>query len=629
MADAVSSADFKERGFVHESDARSDFSSKELANKYAQSPPPELDWYRGPELFSHQSRGSWRQAYIEFSRRCYTPSGRQIEPPDPLTARMPSRDFQFADLMRPENKDYFLASPERFFELFGTKAFDALADRHWLEMRRVGFESVERHWPTLSIEKDLATEVGTFFLARGSQGQGYLNLNDAGMMRLIVPQYLWRNVQGRPLSEVEVINRANHIHYDVAQGYFKKPFDHTFARQLIDHVVGPDGDLAQDRVQFRFDGDRTLDSLLKSGLRLQVHPKYVPLLQDIAQKQSQGQIPRGFSQSSGDDGLVTYIPDYRTATAEETTIPLSELVKNLKIVDYGFKNAGGKVLGKISLASHDVHDHARAFWLLEKEGLFTEAGVDRPSYPGLMGSLTDPLKTGIFKREGELVASVAYDWRSYFDLPPASNPPLALAEIRTHFLNADSRGQPLSKNQAAALSYVEQLLEVDPEGISEPARKLRHIVGGVWSEFLEQKRKTEAALFPRLDGTYQRLSMTNPEYLAFVIDAARVMERNGPQLLHALTENNLQIERYLQDLATLPDEDSVPQLRFSPADIIKPEGAGDGVPAATREWLVRHPGFNTRRAPIRDWLIRPFAPENTYAGSDEERRDFRNLMYGP
>ncbi len=39
-----------------------------------------------------------------------------------------------------------------------------------------------------------------------------------------------------------------------------------------------------------------------------------------------------------------------------------------------------------------------------------------------MGKLSDPLRSNIFRREGELVASVAYDWRNYFDLHPKYEP---------------------------------------------------------------------------------------------------------------------------------------------------------------------------------------------------------------
>ena len=335
---------------------------------------------------------------------------------------------------------------------------------------------------------------------------------------------------------------------------------------------------------------------------MQIHPKYAPLLREIQQKQSQGMIPDHFEQSKGADGLDEYTPVYRTALQEERTLPISELVKNLKIVDYGFKTRQGPVLNKVSLASHDVHDHARIFWLLDQAGLFNEK-PDGSGYHRLMGKLSDPQRSNIFRREGELVASVAYDWRNYFDLHPQYEPQVDLRDIRDYFLRADAQGIPLSKNQVNALAYVEELLRTDPESQSPETKKLRHIIGGVWQETLEQKRKTDNTLWQRSDGKYQRMSATNPEYLAFVIDASRVLQSNDAVMRNALNQNNVKIEHYLRGIAGSTGDEPVAKLHFSPEDVKLAIGEEPEVSRPTREWLEQHPGFNTRRAPIRHWMI--------------------------
>ena len=597
----VSSPEFQQQGLHYDREHNLIFQSKQLADKYNAATPAEPTWYIGPEIFGHDSRGGWRQGYVQSSIHLYTPEGQGLKRPTPETARMPQKDFSVADLLKPENAEYYLASQERFFELFGTKAFETIADRHWLEMRNKAFESVEKHWPAASVEKDRAVLLGATLFARAAERHGYIQPEEAGFIKVAIPEYLWRTPDGLRLTPEEVLHTVNSMYYDIFN-LRNQPFDHNFAKQLIDRMNAPEGDNAYDKNQFRMNKKRSLESILENGLEMQIHPKYAPLLKEIQQKQSEGQIPERFISTPGKDGHEDYTPVYRAATQEERVLPLSELVKNLKIIDYGFKNKQGPILNKVSLASHDVHDHARAFWLLEQAGLFSEK-ADGSGYHQLMGKLSDPQRSNIFRREGELVASVAYDWRNYFDLHPQYEPQVSLKDVRRYFMSADAQGIPLSKNQQNALAYVEELMAIDPQGQSPAAKKLRHIIGGVWQETLEQKRKTDNSLWQRSDGTYQRMSATNPEYLAFVIDATRILQNHEPMMSFALNQNNLKIEKYLQDTAASSGDTPVPALRFTPEDVKTAIGNEPIVPSKTREWLMQHPGFNTRRAPIRNWMI--------------------------
>lgn len=638
MEQTINSPEFKQQGLVYDREHNLIFASKELAEKFKAAPPPEPTWLRGVDNFGFNSRGGWRQAYIQVAVNLYSLGGQRVEPANPATARIPKREFDLADLARPENAEYYLANRERFFELFGSKAYDALADRHWLELRNKAFESVENHWPSATLEKDRALALGSILLARACEGHGHFGLQEAGLISLFVPQHLWREPSGRRLTPQEVIDNVNKI-YDDMDLARRTPFDHTFGKQLVDRMAGPEGDQAYDKNQFAKSKKRSLQSVLDKGIEMEVHPKYVPMLREILQKQSEGLIPERFEKTASADGLDNYTPVYRRATQEEAILPLSELVKNLKIVDYGFKTRQGPVLGKVSLASHDVHDHARIFWLLEREGLF-DGTATHPGYEGLMGKLTDPKNTNIFRREGELIAQVATDWRSFYDMHPQYDPPVSLKDVRNYFLHSDKQGTPLSRNQSQALAYVEELIRTDPDGKLPESKKLRHIIGGVWQETLEQKRKTDSSLWQRTDGSYQRMSPTNPEYLAFVIDVSRVLQKHGHELWISLNENNLKMERYLRDVATAPGEGSVPKLRYTPDEMrmVPPTYGEPIVPAETRQWLVTHPGFNTRRAPVRNWLTggrSEFDPVDPMEAvlAEMRRRDYqspewRRLLYG-
>lgn len=632
LAERTNSKEFKEQGMVYDAEHNLIFPSKELADKFNAAPPPEPTWYRGPEILG--GRGGWRQAYTQAAIHLYTPEAHGFERPSPKTARVQDRNFEVSELLKPENADYYLSSKERFFELFGTKAYDTFADRHWLDLRNKAFESVEKHWPSASIEKDRALALGTIMLARSTEGHGHFTHNDLWMVNLFVPEHLWRTPDGRKLSPPEVIDLSNKV-YDDMDIARRTPFDHTFAKQLIDRMNAPEGDNAYDRTQFVTVKKRSLQSIVENGLDMKVHPKYVPLLKEILHKQSEGLVPERFDKTTGADGLDNYTPVYRRGTTEERSVPLSELVKNLKIVDYGFKSSAGPILGKVSLASHDVHDHARIFWLLDKEGFF-DGSKGGPDYSALMGKLSDPKQSNIFRREGELIASIAYDWRNYYDLHPSYDPQMNLKEVRDYFLHADRQGVPMSENQLRALSYIEEKLSADPSGTSPEAKRLRHIIGGVWQEVLEQKRKTDSSLWQRADGTYQRMSATNPEYLAFVIDATRVLEANSHSLWLALNHNNVKLESYLRGVADSQGDQLPATLKFN-SDEVKfphPLDAPSDLPVDTRSWIAAHPGFNTRRAPIRNWVTGQQSEYDaaemavaTWRQQEENRAWIREMLY--
>lgn len=593
LAAAVKDPEFTRSGMIYDPTRNLIFGSKQLAEKYDANPPPEPQWYRGPDIFGGRTRGGWRQAYNQAAVHLYSPSGQRVEMS--ANPRTPTRNFEMSDLIRPENADYYLADKSRFFELFGTKAFDTLADRHWLELRKVAFESVEKHWPAVAMERDRAINLGTVLLARACEQYGYFTADEAGTIGILVPKYLWREPSGRKLTADEAVYAVNKIYYDMFQAK-QIPFDHTFGKHVAEVVR--QSDLPTDQGQFLKRPKRSLEEVLTQGWDMEVHPRYAPLLKEILQKQKEGYIPERFETSASDDGMTVYTPVYRRATAEERIIPLSELIKNLRIVDYGFGE-----LGKVSLASHDIHDHARVFSLLKQNGILGD-NDGQTGYGMLMTKLANPERNSIFNRQGELVAQVAYDWRNYFDSHPSYDPAVNLKDVRDYFINADSKGLPLTKNQARALSYLEERIAKDPEGASAESKIIRHILGGVWVEMLEQKRKTDTTLWKREDGTYQRMSPTNPEYLAFAIDAARVLQKNHLELWYQLNLNNLKMERYLRGIATQADGAQVSKLHYSPQDITNPEkDYGAGLPSQTVGWMTQHPGFNTRRAPIRDWVL--------------------------
>jgi hypothetical protein len=72
--------------------------------------------------------------------------------------------------------------------------------------------------------------------------------------------------------------------------------------------------------------------------------------------------------------------------------------------------------------------------------------------------------------------------------------------------------------------------------------------------------------------------------------------------MKSLHENHLRFESYLRDLSLQPTQPNARELHFSMTDIVDPDKASGSVPKDTVAWLRRHPGFTTRRVPIRDWM---------------------------
>jgi hypothetical protein len=234
-----------------------------------------------------------------------------------------------------------------------------------------------------------------------------------------------------------------------------------------------EGDVFHEAAQFKDIDDlplsdrRPMGSVLDQGVEFQIAPQHLPLLREVADQQAKGFIPTGFKEVINENGVLEYkVQGWRQASAEEMNLPLGEITKNLKIVDYGFKDPSGHpVLGKLSLGAHDANDHLRAFRALDDAGLMGKDASGR-GYADLLHDLGDFHNKDMFNRESELIASVAYNWRAFSEMHPSYEPPITLNEIAGIL---ESGSGPVTANQREALAYVKSL---DPA--SREAKELRH-----------------------------------------------------------------------------------------------------------------------------------------------------------
>src|SRR5690606_24385730 len=150
----------------------------------------------------------------------------------------------------------------------------------------------------------------------------------------------------------------------------------------------------------------------------------------------------------------------------------TELAKNWLILTLsGFEGS------KLSLAVHDAIDHMWTFDLAERKGLFSK-------FSDLFESIGNPQLTDIFKREGEILASISFGTR-YWELQSGFRPILDTRSINEHLASLSSKGELSERHQRA--------VEITTDLMSEPESTEYTSLGFVLSNYLatlhEQRRR--------------------------------------------------------------------------------------------------------------------------------------------
>ncbi len=188
--------------------------------------------------------------------------------------------------------------------------------------------------------------------------------------------------------------------------------------------------------------------------------------------------------------------------AESDIRPISELNKNEKIF-----NINGFAHSKLSLIIHDLVDHFWFFETLEFCRIFDK-------YDTLFQGLGSPQKCDIFKREGELVASIAFGIRLFNTLEQGFRPKYLFDDIRSriveHFKNYYGHKHKVSD----ALRII---LQTDPQ--SRNAQSLSFVFSNLTSELEEQKRKHGYIWFKVNENRCIEFDPFSEMYLSFFIEA--------------------------------------------------------------------------------------------------------------
>lgn len=258
------------------------------------------------------------------------------------------------------------------------------------------------------------------------------------------------------------------------------------------------GQLDNDRTQF--DGiptQRSFNNVNQTGIRITALQEYIPLMQE--------------------------------ALAMHPNKPLLDILKNKRIL-----TVNGLTDSKVSYTMHDLFDH---FWLynkVEKCGFFTR-------YADFFKNLGNPHHRDIFSREGELIASIGFEYRLFLESHDYA-PLFTINDIKAvlSLLNTE--------NQKNAYNLL--LTEFTD---SAKAHILTTVYSGIMIELMEQRRKNG---FIKIydHGIVKSMESCDPEYTALIVEVCSLLGKLNSNTHKILLNIALLTEEYFRNVASKINE---------------------------------------------------------------------------
>jgi hypothetical protein len=268
---------------------------------------------------------------------------------------------------------------------------------------------------------------------------------------------------------------------------------------------------------------------------------------------------------------------------QDSQVPLLEIAKNTR-----FATINGFAGSLMTLAIHDTYDHVFTFDVLDKAGL-----LDR--YQGLFQRIGNPQSTDIYAREGELVASVTYNTRSWTLVEEGIEPTMTVPRL----IRLLSKQGKTTENQERSL---DSLTTISSD--KEASRRVGYIATRVLIQLMEQRRKQ--GFIRDLNSEFKPTGifpLTDPEYMAFVVELALLMDAPKTNSINALVNTTVLVEEYMNMLATDKQPANmngrlqirkgrvVPDLVLKTTDLNDPSVLEKcSLPIARLEWILSHPG---------------------------------------
>ena len=313
---------------------------------------------------------------------------------------------------------------------------------------------------------------------------------------------------------------------------------------------------ANDDLQFNQKDTRSIDAIISNGVRIRISSNALEYLERERENHRNGMIP------------------------------LIEILKNEKILE-----VGGFQGSKISHAIHDTIDHAWLFWMLKERGLFEK-------YLGLFDSIGNPEATDIYKREGEVVASIGFGVRYWANIEAGFIPKISISEIAGRFEKYFDKGEL----DELHLDSYRKVRALSKHPLQREAQSLAFVFSNYLTELDEQRRKH--GKIKRKDTRTKKilgeLDPWSPDYLSFFVEAHNLLlnsknrHRNTLHLVHLLFEDYLNKNDSLEGGTLVLQMDTLLNQwigRSRDGEAQSSPLLGLGLPPERINWMLANPGF--------------------------------------
>lgn len=244
---------------------------------------------------------------------------------------------------------------------------------------------------------------------------------------------------------------------------------------------------------------------------------------------------------------------------------LIEHLKNEKVL-----SINGFMGSKLSLMVHDFFDHFWTFHILDKEGLFD-------TYKSFLCRCGNPHLTDIFNREGEMIASISFEYRLAHS-SHNTDPVISYDEI----LNLFAEGGALTENQQRAYKIL-----CDRTNDKKFRAYFAQVYSSIITELMEQRKNF--GFIKDLDATYQphgHMRALDLEYLAFIVEAYCIIESHHEQAMKFVLNTVLILENYLCCLLDKSKSHVVYTITLE--DVENFEVASAHISKTNVQWLSSH-----------------------------------------
>lgn len=305
-----------------------------------------------------------------------------------------------------------------------------------------------------------------------------------------------------------------------------------------------------DEIQFRADEVRSSEFVSEQGIELRISRDGVPVIRDAQQQAGRGMFP------------------------------VLELVKNLRVLE-----VGGFTGSKVSLAIHDVMDHVWLFDLLDRLGIFQK-------YAELFNSIGNPEAFDIFRREGEIVASIGFGVRLWANMQIGFVPEYSV-QLMMEKMEKDFDDGLLGPMHQEAFVKLRRLAR---DVSSRESQSLAFVFSNYLVELDEQRRKEGRIKRrdPRTHKVVGELDPWSPDYMAFFIDTHSILLDSHNKHRDTLLRLHLIFEEFLCSEAAINGH----PLNLTLRSLAEQDFSVSTLPPVRINWIARNYGFSAFREPV-------------------------------